>query len=203
MQIFDDGHLSDAKGRKVDFRNCIIVMTSNLGSDLIKRETALGFSIKSDDAQSEKQAYERMKEKVLNEVKRFFRPEFLNRVDATMVFHGLTKEHTLSIVDLMLEQVRAELSEKNISLEATDAAKAYLAEKGYDPSFGARPLRRLIQSEVEDKLSEDLLGGKLHSGDTAILDMENEGTIIKVAEPAALPSEPAALPPEPAALPSA
>ena len=203
LQIFDDGHLSDAKGRKVDFRNCIIVMTSNLGSDLIKRETALGFSIKSDDAQSEKQAYERMKEKVLNEVKRFFRPEFLNRVDATMVFHGLTKEHTLSIVDLMLEQVRAELSEKNISLEATDAAKAYLAEKGYDPSFGARPLRRLIQSEVEDKLSEDLLGGKLHSGDTAILDMENEGTIIKVAEPAALPSEPAALPPEPAALPSA
>ena len=182
LQIFDDGHLSDAKGRKVDFRNCIIVMTSNLGSDLIKRETALGFSIKSDDAQTEKQVYERMKDKVMNEVKRFFRPEFLNRIDTTVVFHALSKDNTLSIVDLMLEQVRSELSEKNIGLEATDAAKEYLAEKGYDPNFGARPLRRLIQNDVEDKLSEDLLGGKMHGGDIAILDVEDGETVIRIKE---------------------
>ena len=188
LQIFDDGHLSDAKGRRVDFRNSIIVMTSNLGSDLIKRETALGFSIKSEGEQTEKQAYERMKEKVMNEVKRFFRPEFLNRIDATVVFHALSREHIMAIVDLMLDQVRNELAEKNIGLEATEAAKEYLAEKGYDPNFGARPLRRLIQDVVEDKLSEDLLGGKLHGGDVAILDMEDGETIIRANEVAALTS---------------
>ena len=188
LQIFDDGHLSDAKGRKVDFRNCIVVMTSNLGSDLIKRETALGFSIKTEEAQTEKQGYERMKEKVLNEVKKFFRPEFLNRIDTTMVFHSLTKEHIFSIVDLMLNEVRKELSEKHISLEATDAAKEFLAEKGYDPNFGARPLRRLIQNEVEDKLSEEVLGGNLHADDTALLDVEDGEMVIRIKELAALPA---------------
>ena len=188
LQIFDDGHLSDAKGRKVDFRNCIIVMTSNLGSDLIKRETALGFSIKTDEAQTEKRSYERMKDKVTNEVKRFFRPEFLNRIDATVVFHALSQVHILAIVDLMLDQVRSELAEKSISLEATDAAKAYLAEKGYDPNFGARPLRRVIQDTVEDKLSEELLGGKIHSGDVVVLDTEDGETVIRIKEMAALPS---------------
>ena len=191
LQIFDDGHLSDAKGRRVDFRNTIVVMTSNLGSDLIKRETAMGFSVKSDEAQTEKQSYERMKDKVLNEVKRFFRPEFLNRIDATVVFHALSRSHILSIVDLMMNEVRKELSEKNVGLEATEAAKEYLAEKGYDPNFGARPLRRLIQNEVEDKLSEELLGGRLNSGDVATLDIENEEIVIRtkeVAEVAAVPS---------------
>ena len=188
LQIFDDGHLSDAKGRKVDFRNCVIVMTSNLGSDLIKQETVLGFSLKTDLAQGEKQAYERMKEKVLAEVKRFFRPEFLNRIDASVVFHALTRDHILSIVDLMLEQVQKELAEKNITMETTDAAKDYLAGKGYDPNFGARPLRRLIQDVVEDKLSEELLGGKLHSGDTVVLDVEEGETVIRIKEIAALPA---------------
>jgi len=188
LQIFDDGHLSDAKGRRVDFRNSIIVMTSNLGSDLIKRETALGFSIKTEEAQTEKQAYERMRDKVMSEVKRFFRPEFLNRIDATVVFHSLTRDHILSIVDLMLNQVRKELSDKKITLEATDAAREYLGKKGYDPNFGARPLRRLIQNEVEDKLSEALLGGKIQSGDTVIVDIENEETVIKVKEMVALPT---------------
>ena len=188
LQIFDDGHLSDAKGRKVDFRNCVIIMTSNLGSDLIKRETVMGFSIKTDAAQGEKQAYERMKEKVLDEVKRFFRPEFLNRIDASVVFHALAKEHILSIVDLMLDQVRKELDEKSISLEATDAAKEYLAEKGYDPNFGARPLRRLIQDEVEDRLSEELLGGKIHAGDVAVLDVKDGEMVVGIKELAALPS---------------
>ena len=187
LQIFDDGHLSDAKGRKVDFRNCIIVMTSNLGSDLIRKETALGFSIKTDEAQTEQHAYSAMKEKVLNEVKRFFRPEFLNRVDANVVFHALSKEHILSIVDLMMNQVRLELAEKSISLELTDAAKDYLAEKGYDPSFGARPLRRLIQDVVEDKLSEKLLNGEISEGDEALLDVEEGETVILVKEMAAVP----------------
>ena len=180
LQIFDDGHLSDAKGRKVDFRNSIIVMTSNLGSDLIKRETALGFSIKTDQAQSDKQQYERMKEKVLDEVKRFFRPEFLNRIDATVVFHSLSEEHIVSIVDLMMEQVRSELKEKEIGLETTQAAKEWLAEHGYDPNFGARPLRRLIQDTVEDKLSEELLSGKMSAGDIAIVDVEDDDTVIRV-----------------------
>ena len=180
LQIFDDGHLSDAKGRKVDFRNSIIVMTSNLGSDLIKRETALGFSIKTDQAQSDKQQYERMKDKVLDEVKRFFRPEFLNRIDATVVFHALSEEHIVSIVDLMMEQVRSELAEKDIGLETTQAAKEWLAEHGYDPNFGARPLRRLIQDVVEDKLSEELLSGKMTAGDVAIVDVEDDDTVIRV-----------------------
>ena len=180
LQIFDDGHLSDAKGRKVDFRNSIIVMTSNLGSDLIKRETALGFSIKTDQAQSDKQQYERMKDKVLDEVKRFFRPEFLNRIDATVVFHSLAEEHIVSIVDLMMEQVRSELKEKEIGLETTQAAKEWLAEHGYDPNFGARPLRRLIQDTVEDKLSEELLSGKMSAGDVAIVDVEDDETVIRV-----------------------
>ena len=188
LQIFDDGHLSDAKGRKVDFRNSIVVMTSNLGSDLIRQETILGFSVKADDAKTEKQTYERMKDKVMNEVKKFFRPEFLNRVDETVVFHALTKDHILSIVDLMLDQVRKELADKGISLEATDSSKEYLAEKGYDPNYGARPLRRLIQNVVEDKLSDELLAGRIESGDTVILDMEGEDTIIRKKEVAALSS---------------
>jgi len=188
LQIFDDGHLSDAKGRRVDFRNCIIVMTSNLGSDLIKREMSLGFATKTEESHTEKQAYERMKEKVMNEVKRFFRPEFLNRIDASVVFHSLSKTHIRAIVDLMLDQVRGELAEKHITLEATEAAKEHLGEKGYDPNFGARPLRRLIQDLVEDKLSEDLLRGKLHSGDVAVLDVEDGETVIRIKEVAALTS---------------
>ncbi len=188
LQIFDDGHLSDAKGRKVDFRNCIIVMTSNLGSDLIRKETALGFSIKTDEAQTEQHAYAAMKDKVLNEVKRFFRPEFLNRVDANVVFHALSREHILSIVDLMMKQVSLELAEKSITLEITDAARDYLAEKGYDPSFGARPLRRLIQDVVEDKLSEKLLNGEINEGDEAVLDVEEGETVIRVKEMAAAPA---------------
>jgi len=182
LQIFDDGHLSDAKGRKVDFRNCVIVMTSNLGSDLIRKETALGFSIKTDDAQTEQHAYDTMKEKVLNEVKRFFRPEFLNRIDANVVFHALSKDHILSIVDLMMAQVQQELDEKRITLELTVAAKEYLAEKGYDPNFGARPLRRLIQDVVEDKLSEQLLGGEIHEGESVILDIEDGEAVIRIKE---------------------
>ena len=184
LQIFDDGHLSDAKGRKVDFRNSIIVMTSNLGSDLITRETGIGFSIKSDEGRTERIGYERMKDKVLEEVKRFFRPEFLNRVDATVVFHALSREHIHSIVDLMMDMVRAELADHKVSLEITEAVRDFLAEKGYDPVFGARPLRRLIQNEIEDRLSEEVLGGRLHAGDTAYIDVEEGEIVIRSKVPA-------------------
>ena len=184
LQIFDDGHLTDAKGRRVDFRNTIIVMTSNLGSDLIRRESAIGFSLKSDDAKTEEQAYQRMKDKVLEEVKRFFRPEFLNRIDSTIVFHALNREHILSIVSLQLSEVEQQLQEKQISLDVTDEAKEYLAEKGYDPNFGARPLRRLIQDEVEDQLSEEILGGRLKEGDVAHVDVRDGEIVVKAKTPA-------------------
>ena len=179
LQIFDAGQLTDARGRRVDFRNSILVMTSNLGSDLIKRETTLGFTVKSDDAQTAAASYDRMKEKVMDEVKRFFRPEFLNRIDATVVFHQLDETEILSIVDLMMDQVKKELDEKKIGLEMTEEAKKHLAEKGFDPVFGARPLRRLIQNEVEDSLSDEVLGGNLNDGDVALVDLEDDKIVIR------------------------
>lgn len=177
LQIFDAGHLTDARGRKVDFRNSIIIMTSNLGSDLIKRETALGFSAKTNEAQTDDSAYERMKDKVLEEVKRFFRPEFLNRIDSTVVFHQLTKPEILQIVDLMMNQVRDELGEKEIKMEITEAAKTHLGENGFDPVLGARPLRRLIQDEIEDSLSDEVLSRRIVAGDVAVIDMDSEGKV--------------------------
>ncbi len=191
LQIFDAGQLTDARGRRVDFRNSIIVMTSNLGSDLIKRDTSLGFAVKSDNAQTDNMAYERMKDKVMEEVKRFFRPEFLNRLDATIVFHALSREEIHQIVDLMMNMVRSELKDKDIEIELTEAAREHLAEKGFDPVLGARPLRRLIQNEVEDKLSDELLGGNIAEGDTAIVDLDEEGNVVvkvRSKEMAALPS---------------
>ncbi|PKB71916.1 MAG: NDP-hexose 4-ketoreductase [SAR202 cluster bacterium Io17-Chloro-G6] len=178
LQIFDAGTLTDARGRKVDFRNSILIMTSNLGSDLIKRETSLGFSSKTTDSQTDESSYNRMRDKVMDEVKRFFRPEFLNRIDSTVVFHQLTKDEILEIVDLMMNQVRGELEEKEIDLEITEAAKVYLGEKGFDPVLGARPLRRLIQDEIEDSLSDEVLSRTLVAGDVALVDLEDD--IIKI-----------------------
>ncbi|MBI4198859.1 MAG: ATP-dependent Clp protease ATP-binding subunit [Chloroflexi bacterium] len=179
LQIFDDGHLTDARGRKVDFRNTILVMTSNIGSDLIRKDATLGFAVKADEAKTAEQAYERMKGKVVDEVKKFFRPEFLNRIDATVVFHALSRDHIIQIVDLMLKDVAKHLLEKGVSLEVTLAAKELLAEKGYDPNFGARPLRRQIQDQVEDKLSEDFLAGKFGPGDTVVIDAEEGQVVLK------------------------
>ena len=181
LQIFDAGQLTDARGRRVDFRNSIIVMTSNLGSDLIKRDTSLGFAVKADEAQSDRQAYERMKDKVMDEVKRFFRPEFLNRLDATIVFHALDQSEIHQIVDLMMNMVRDELKERSINIELTEAAREHLGANGFDPVLGARPLRRLIQNEVEDRMSDVLLSGEIDEGDTAIVDLDDDGNIcIKV-----------------------
>ncbi len=187
LQIFDDGHLTDAKGRKVDFRNAVIIMTSNLGSDLIKKDTAIGFSVKQDESTSFQQTYDRMKDKVMGEVRRFFRPEFLNRIDSSVVFHGLTKEHIESIVELMFNEVRTQVHEHGIEIEVTSAALGLLAEKGFDPDFGARPLRRVIQTQVEDKLSEEILNHNFHPGDTVVVDVEDGDVVIrsKVASPSA------------------
>jgi ATP-dependent Clp protease ATP-binding subunit ClpC len=179
LQIFDDGHLTDAKGRRVDFRNSIIVMTSNIGAELIKRDMTLGFATRSDEAKNRQVEYERMKEKVLGELKKTFRPEFLNRITNVVVFHSLSKDQIRQIVELMLIEVTKSLAEKNIKLEITDAVKDFLGEKGYDPTFGARPLRRVIQTEVEDKLSESLLRGEFHPGDTLTIDFDSKGIIIK------------------------
>jgi len=185
LQIFDDGHLTDAKGRKVDFRNTVLIMTSNVGSDLIRRETTIGFSTKTEEAKTQEQRYQKMREKVLNELKNTFRPEFLNRVDSTVVFHALSRDHIRSIVDLMLHEVDIQLSFKGITLEITDAAKEWLGEKGYDETFGARPLRRLIQNEVEDRLSEALLEGKFGPGDKVVIDCDDNGLNLKgVSQPA-------------------
>ncbi len=178
LQIFDDGHLTDAKGRRIDFRNSIIVMTSNIGAKLIRQGTTIGFATYADEAKTREEAYERMKDKLLDELKKSFSPEFLNRIDGVIVFHSLTKEHIRKIVDLMLTMVAQQLAEKEIKLEVTDAAKDFLGEKGYDEVYGARPLRRVIRDRVEDKLSEDLLHGNFRSGDTVIVDVEGEEIVL-------------------------
>ncbi|MDD4875834.1 MAG: ATP-dependent Clp protease ATP-binding subunit [Dehalococcoidales bacterium] len=174
LQIFDDGHLTDAKGRRVDFRNSIIIMTSNIGAELIRKGSSIGFAVHNDEAKNQEESYNTMKDKLLGELKKSFRPEFLNRVDGVVVFHSLNKEHIRKIVDLMLVNVAKQLSEKGIKMEVTDEAKDFLGKKGYDEVFGARPLRRVIQDMVEDKLSDSLLRSKFRSGDTVIVDLDGE-----------------------------
>ena len=182
LQIFDDGHLSDAKGRKVDFRNTIIIQTSNVGSDLIRKDSRFGFNTATDDAKTAEQMYERMKDKVTEEMKRVFRPEFLNRIDQSVVFHSLQEEHIREIVDLELKDVRDNLREKEITLEVSKALLDYLGEKGFDPVFGARPLRRVIQNEVEDRLSDALLEGQFSEGARIRLDyVDGEVTAEQIA----------------------
>ena len=189
LQIFDDGHLTDAKGRRVDFRNSIIIMTSNVGAELIRKGTVLGFTSRSDETKSQDQAYEKMKENLLGELKKTFKPEFLNRVDGVVVFRSLDKDQIRKIVDLMLTSVTKQLKEKGINLTVTEPAKDFLGEKGYDSVFGARPLRRVIQDLVEDKLSEGLLRGKFQSGDTVVVDLEGEEIVVHPAPVAALLGE--------------
>ncbi len=179
LQIFDDGHLTDAKGRKVDFRNTIIIMTSNVGAELIRRNTGFGFPVQRDEVKTVEDEYKRMREKVLNELKKTFRPEFLNRLDNTVVFHALEKPHIRQIVDLMIGEVGKQVTAKGMSLHVTDAAKDWLGEKGYDPVFGARPLRRVIQNEVEDRLSEALLEERFGPGETIIVDIADNEPVLR------------------------
>jgi len=151
LQILEDGRLTDAKGRTVDFRNTILIMTSNVGANLIQKQKVLGFEPVKDDTQD----YKEMKDRVLDELKRTFRPEFLNRIDEIIVFHSLNKEHIRAIVSLMVNEVNERLTEKGITIEVTDAAKDLLAKEGFDPMFGARPLRRVIQRRIEDRLQRN------------------------------------------------
>jgi ATP-dependent Clp protease ATP-binding subunit ClpC len=188
LQVFDDGSLTDAKGRKVDFRNTIIIMTSNVGSDLIRRESVLGFNVNTEEAKTAEQQYKRMKDKVTEELKRVFRPEFLNRVDSQIVFHALAKEHIRAIVDLQLVELAQNLMLKGISIEASDDARDWLGNKGYDPVFGARPLKRVIQDELADRLSEALLEGRFGPGDTVLVDVGGDEIVLTKQESPALAS---------------
>jgi len=185
LQILEDGHLSDAKGRRVDFRNCIIIMTSNLGAKQLQTNSSLGFRDRGGSAESQAQtSYDLMKEKVATELKNNFRPEFLNRIDATVVFRSLTVEEITLIVDLMLARVRDQLRAQQMQLEVTQAAKEHIIKLGYDVAYGARPLRRVIQNMVEDVLAEHLLLGKYEPGTTILVDRDPEaGLDIHAAEP--------------------
>jgi len=183
LQIFDDGHLTDAKGRKVDFRNSIIIMTSNIGAELIRHGNTLGFVSRADESKLQQKSYERMKENLTGELKKTFRPEFINRIDDVVVFRPLDKEQIRKIVDLMLVSAIKQLAEKGIKLEVTERAKDLLGSKGYDEVFGARPLRRVIQDLIENRLSEDLLRSHFHQGDTVIVDLaDNETELIVTVE---------------------
>ncbi|TMD61258.1 MAG: ATP-dependent Clp protease ATP-binding subunit [Chloroflexi bacterium] len=183
LQIFDEGRLTDAKGRTVDFRNTIIIMTSNLAQKMLKSEAALGFRAQGtgDDADIQA-AYARMKERLSEEMKRTFRPEFLNRIDASVIFRPLTKIEIRSIVDLELQRVKRNLNSQEIALEVTDDAKDYISSIGYDSNFGARPLGRVIQNEIEDPLAEMLLQGKFKAGDHVRVDAHDKKLTIEKAE---------------------
>jgi len=170
LQIMEEGHLSDARGRKVDFRNAIIVMTSNVGAELIRKSTQLGFALPRDEATDQRLAYDDMRKTLTEALRKVFRPEFLNRVDATVVFHALTKEQIAEIVDLELAKVGQRLHDHAILLRASPAARQLLADLGYDPEMGARPLKRVIQSKVEDRLSDALLSGEFKNGDRVLVD---------------------------------
>jgi len=175
LQVLEDGRLTDAQGRTVDFKNTVIIMTTNLGTRDISKSLGLGFANSDDDLTN----YERMKGKVSDELKTHFRPEFLNRIDDIIVFHQLTKDQIIQIVDLMIANLDERLRAKDMGIELTSAAKALLAARGYDPLMGARPLRRTIQREIEDSLSERILFGELKAGEIIVVDVEGEGTDAK------------------------
>ncbi|MBN2549533.1 MAG: ATP-dependent Clp protease ATP-binding subunit [Anaerolineales bacterium] len=175
LQIMEEGHLSDARGHKVDFRNAIIVMTSNVGADMIKRQSGLGFALKRDEVTEERLAYEEMRKKLLDSLRRVFRPEFINRLDSVIVFRSLNRDDITKIVELELKKVSQRLEEHAVVLEATPAALELLANLGYDPDMGARPLRRVIQNKVEDPLSDALLAGEFEDCVTVLVDVRGEG----------------------------
>lgn len=177
LQMMEDGRLTDAQGRTVDFRNTVIIMTSNVGANLIHKENRLGF--KAGGADKDLMNYQTMKDQVMDELRRTFRPEFLNRVDDVIVFHALREEHMTEIVELMLVTVSKRLVEFELYLEFTQAAKELLVKKGYDPAFGARPLRRVIQRMVEDQLSEEMLAGKFQAGDQILVDAAEDAIVFK------------------------
>jgi ATP-dependent Clp protease ATP-binding subunit ClpC len=178
LQILEDGRLTDAKGRAVDFRNTIIIMTSNVGATLLNREAQLGFKLKSTVGGEAKQLanqHEDMIKRIMNELKSTFKPEFLNRIDATIVFKALTHFEVHQICDLMMARIKAQLVEQQMELDMTLEAKDYLVDKGFDPAYGARPLRRTIQNLIEDPLAEGMLQGKFYPGSRVLVDKGEDG----------------------------
>ncbi len=188
LQIMEEGVLSDAKGHKVDFRNTIIIMTSNIGADEIMRQSKLGFTLETLETDAE-QAYKDMSQKLMNRLRKLFRPEFLNRVDNVIVFHALSHADIREIVLLEIAKLRARIQENNLGLILSDAAQEWLAVHGYDPEYGARPLRRLIQQEVETPLSDRLLNGEFQPGDSILVDADEHGITLQHAEEPELVAE--------------
>ncbi len=178
LQIMEEGQLTDARGHKVDFRNSIIVMTSNIGAEEIRRQGSLGFSLKKDEKEEESKNYEEMRKKLLDSLRKVFRPEFINRLDGVIVFHPLNAEHIRNIVNVELEKVAVRMREHNIELTATDAALDMLASEGFNPEMGARPLRRVLQDKVEDHLSDAVLSHEFNDGDHVVVDVNKDKAII-------------------------
>jgi len=176
LQILEDGRLTDAQGRTVDFKNTVIIMTSNLGTADLKK-AALGFA-RADESLT----YDKMKERVHDELKRHFRPEFLNRIDDIIVFHHLTTEEITEIVNQLIKRLQGQLESQGLGFELTNSAKLLLAKRGYDASLGARPLRRAIQRLVEDPLAEKILWKEFHAGDTIVVDADGEEIVFRTVE---------------------
>ena len=181
LQILDEGRLTDSKGRSVDFKNTIIIMTSNVGATKIKQQKTLGFTTTSDE-EKEADEYEKMKECIMSELKKQFRPEFLNRIDDIIVFHALNEEHISQIVILMAEQVVKRLKEMDINLEMDDEAISLIAKSGIDLEYGARPLKRAIQKELEDELSEAILRGEVKKGSSIVAKIKNNKVVFVTKE---------------------
>jgi ATP-dependent Clp protease ATP-binding subunit ClpC len=175
LQILEEGRLTDSKGRAVDFKNTIIILTSNVGARQITEPKRVGFASKDGEVAKN---YDDMKSNVMGELKNTFRPEFLNRIDDIIVFHPLTQDNIKEIVGYMLEGLTKRIGQREIRLEVTEDAKEFLAKKGYDPLYGARPLRRFIQTLVEDKLAEEMLEGRIKEGDVALVKLEDEKIIV-------------------------
>src|SRR5690349_21099374 len=192
LQILEDGKLTDAQGRRVDFRNTIVIMTSNIGAASISKNQSLGFNIGDETGLS----YDDMKDRVMSELKKVFRPELINRIDETIVFHKLTKEEILSIVELMMRRLREQMSVHEVTIELTDEAKELLVEKGYDPAMGARPLRRAIQRFIEDPLADFVLGRELGPGSTILVDRKNDDEVDITVIPGEITPEKVTVPPD-------
>jgi ATP-dependent Clp protease ATP-binding subunit ClpC len=174
LQILEEGKLTDNVGRVVNFRNTIILMTSNIGSDTIRKQSTLGFSPISDE-----NSYEKMRDKIMDEAKKTFRPEFLNRLDDIIVFRSLTKPDLIEILDLEISKVIQRLKARNIVLQLDDKAKDHLVSKGYDPLYGARPMRRAVERSLEDPLAEEILRGGFHEGEPVIVTAEGDRLVFK------------------------
>jgi ATP-dependent Clp protease ATP-binding subunit ClpC len=178
LQILEEGKLTDNVGRVINFRNTVILMTSNVGAETIKKNSTMGFSPISDQ-----NSYEKMREKIMDEAKRQFRPEFLNRLDDIIVFRSLTKPDLIQILDLEIKKVMERLKGKNLQLILDEKAKDFLVEKGYDPTYGARPMRRSVERFLEDPLAEEILKGSLHEGEPVNVTVEDNKVVFSQSTP--------------------